>query len=554
MNVQRTYKNKLRCAIISFIFTAFSFAIFYLLLSDGNIDIRDYRMESVVTGKYGMADYHIVYSNVLLGYIFEWLYSVCDGIQWWIVAQVSLTCIAMFIVTYIIIRYVSSKTIYILAFLINMILGIQLFTCIQYESTAIILVIAGVILSYVSIKEEKYNVPGFIGGMIFILLSSLYSFSVSLIVGFFYCICLIIDVISKIYKKTEGKKYILRHLSLLIPLAISIILFVLSNITYNDDNEWKEWSQSYNTYETLKSKKEKGLLTYEDANEILGWGQNTWQMFTLGFIDDTEVFNLDDLKKLDIKTDRETSRLSKLSFGDFVNELVRSSFGIIAIVLSLFIYMKYNKKDLIILFINVFLVIAALIFSCFIPRELYVISINNVILAGLVMNLLLLIVDRNNNCKEFNYKGATNIIAVFVAGMILCVYVYIQKSTIISEYDTAEICQMINNMEMDSDCTFFLCDYNIESVLASKNITVPSNVRILGGGLGKLPISCIDDSNDFTQILVESPDAYLITTNIYMPFIYYNFYNENDKCVEVWCDKNIGDYQFIKFFYNRNES
>ena len=54
MNVQRTYKNKLRCAIISFIFTAFSFAIFYLLLSDGNIDIRDYRMESVVTGKYAI--------------------------------------------------------------------------------------------------------------------------------------------------------------------------------------------------------------------------------------------------------------------------------------------------------------------------------------------------------------------------------------------------------------------------------------------------------------------------------------------------------------------
>lgn len=38
-------------------------------------------------------------------------------------------------------------------------------------------------------------------------------------------------------------------------------------------------------------------------------------------------------------------------------------------------------------------------------------------------------------------------------------------------------------------------------------------------GLGRLPISCIDDNNDFTQILVECPDTYLITTNIYAIYI-----------------------------------
>lgn len=535
-------------------------ALFRFILPVGELFLRDYQMREIVLGGYGEADYHIIYSNVILGYLFKGLYSLCDSIAWWELVQLGLVFTSLVLITYILLCFTASKLRWTFAVLINFIFGMRLFHSIRYENTALVLAMAGILLIAVSCTDEKrsHRITGFIAGAVFTVLSGLYSFETCLICYAFYLVCFVIDAVH-IWRGQEAlagrlKKGIVHLLRSIFPLGIVCLLFVFSNGAYERNQEWKEWKEYYDTYETLHRKGLPELSEYEAEYEALGWSDTDWQLFAGGLFEDDRVFGMEQLKTLAGLEEQPAFKWQEIPVGAFFGGFIDHTFGVTALVLFACIFCFIRKKDIpvIVYTLALSVILFCLYYLCrgfgSIP------SMDYVLYGGCTMNFMLCICRK---VPEENLRADTmQAVAACIACIILGVHVYMETyNPAVLWHKEQYIRDLAEYMEQDTEHIYFIDGNQMESMLAAYNIRLPENVRLLGGGLKNLPIGYIENEgtryDNWLLALIECPNAYLVTENEMMTFVYYNYFcAHNGGNVGAYCDTQFKDYRFIRYYYN----
>lgn len=563
LSAMKNNEKKILNLLASVLLAAATFALFRLILPVGELFVRDYQMREIVLGGYGEADYHIIYSNVILGYLFKGLYSLCRSIAWWELVQLGLVFISLVLITYILLCYTDSKLRWMFSVLINFIFGMRLFHSIRYENTALVLAVAGILLARVSSMDEKksHRIMGFIAGAVFTVLSGLYSFETCLICYAFYLVYIVIDAI-RIWREQQTlagrlKKGIVHLLRFIFPLGIVYLLFVFSNGAYERNQEWKEWKEYYDTYEALSRKGLPELSEYAAEYEALGWSETDWQLFTGGLFEDDGVFGTEQLKALAGLEEQPGFQWQEIPLGAFFGGFTDHTFGVTALVLFACIFWLLRKKD-IPMIVYTFALSVVLFCIYYLCRGFGSIpSMDYVLYGGCTMNFMLYICRKAP--EEKLRVDTMQAVAACIACIVLGMHIYMETyNPSILWHKEQYIRDLAEYMEQDTEHIYFIDGNQMENTLAAYNIRLPENVRLLGGGLKNLPISYIENNgtryDSWLSALIECPNAYLVTDNEIMTFVYYNYFcAHNGDNVGAYCDTQFKDYRFIRYYYNDAE-
>lgn len=294
MKIINYIKNNYKKLWFSFainLILVFLIILLFVPIFDTNDDIA---IRSFVTGEYGFYDYHIVFSNVILGWVLASLYQMINFIPWYELMHYLFIYLSLSFLTHIILNKGKSL---LLLLTILLLFSIDLYVKLQFTKTASVLSISGgLILINNALNDEEHKI--------------MYLFGILLIVlGFMVrpkqCLaCLGIEAAFCIpfYKTLFTKKNIL----------VCLIIMILCGLCYFVDKKSyssKEY-QEYLTFNYLRSE----LLDRGFPDYSVNWGkfhdmeltENAYWLYWTWDFNDPDKFTIPVMQEIvDLKQNEE---------------------------------------------------------------------------------------------------------------------------------------------------------------------------------------------------------------------------------------------------------
>ena len=271
----------------------------------------DFVMQSIIEGAYGNDyDPHLLFSNIILGYILKVFYRLIPSIGWYFVMHIALCFISLSAISYVVLEAskdanrLQHKIIWISLLLFVGYFADDVYILVQFTKTAALTCFAGgvlVLYSFNNFKKKK-RILGIIFGCILCLLGSMVRYNSMQIALMFLLAIYIKDGIAML-KKTKQKRHALKKLffGFLISISIYRVAIGLNNVNgllWAKSDEYKDYlymnslrasvtDVSGGDYENFRQTLMENGYTLEDTQMIESWE----------FVDQ-DYFNTDSIQKI----------------------------------------------------------------------------------------------------------------------------------------------------------------------------------------------------------------------------------------------------------------
>lgn len=171
----------------------------------------DFVMDAILSGAYGTEyDSHLLFSNILLGYVLKIIYTLIPVVSWYFVMQITLCFIALTTVSYIILKQSPNIWGLLLCVVFVSFFSDDLYLLVQFTKTAAACAMAGgVLILYAFWKEEgRMRVWHIIFGALICLVGSMVRFSCIYIALAFLALSYLRYVYIFLKSHTEKKRQI----------------------------------------------------------------------------------------------------------------------------------------------------------------------------------------------------------------------------------------------------------------------------------------------------------------------------------------------------------
>lgn len=286
--------SRVACFVISIIFLL-SYFIFYPTVFEQNDDVI---MKLIANGYFtGQPESHLVFINIIVGFILKFLYIHISGIEWYSVMHISLIITVFFSNLYCITRY-ETDTKRLFLTIINLSL-LYFFSRLQFSYTSGFLAISAVILQIYGLTHDNRKLLAF--SILLMLLSSLIRFEMF----FFTYPILFITFLFHLRKK----------LSLKVGIIGGILImgaFLINQLNYKNNQDWK----NYYDYNKARGSVTNNLnINLNDKHLVQDLKLNAEDRFLLQNYVFTENFTVEKLKKLTAYSkENHTSMGSSINF------------------------------------------------------------------------------------------------------------------------------------------------------------------------------------------------------------------------------------------------
>ena len=132
----------------------FLFVLFNLLFYCRFHTVDDTFMEMIGCGAYGRPDYHLIYINVIIGFIISSLYSLIHSIPWYGLMHIIMAILSFSTIMYVFFNR-ENRLAKILVVLIIFITSYEAYTKVQFTKTAAYLATAGYTLIAYSFESDN---------------------------------------------------------------------------------------------------------------------------------------------------------------------------------------------------------------------------------------------------------------------------------------------------------------------------------------------------------------------------------------------------------------
>ncbi len=300
---KKKYKNYIQYSLIINAITLLAAVFIYRPFFEENDDAF---LSMIAEGAYGAREVHLIYANVILGYIYKALYTICPFIRWHSVLQYLFMFIALTAFSYLIqvicAEKEHEKTGRLLPIVFLLAVFHEAYVSVQYSKSAtLVSAIAYVLILYGTSgwctggsKPEKQEQAGPSGNTavrvlayILIVYGMLLRDSSFLLASLVMLPMLIYDFARNM--KTAGGsrgKVFMKYFIAFAPVAVCFLIFTLVNkAAYNRDAAWKDFMK-YNAvrmdfqdyrYDLLDYNKYASRLKQMDINENDAILYITWQ-------------------------------------------------------------------------------------------------------------------------------------------------------------------------------------------------------------------------------------------------------------------------------------
>lgn len=202
----------------------------------------DYYLGEIAYGAFsGKYDVHLVYNNIILGYLIKGLMILFPNVAWYTVLQVIFIFCAFSILTYYLLKMKTERNIRLLIYFFLGWFGYECYIKITFTKTAAVLVATGVFMLFKAI-ENRNKIWIYIVGFAEIFVGILYRRAiVSSVLGIMIGICLI-DLIKQRKKhRVLCKRVIIYLTSILIILGVSKLAANLNGYLYSLEEGWNQY-------------------------------------------------------------------------------------------------------------------------------------------------------------------------------------------------------------------------------------------------------------------------------------------------------------------------
>ena len=260
------------------------FALMAAMLPMGFEENDDVMMAMIANGTYsGAPDYHLVYINVLYGWVLTVLYSLIPAIEWYTLSFAVLQILSMSVIAYCVLtRENRARWEKILWLAILYVLWARIIIALQFTTTAGIICLAGCMLLLRSSAKSRWM------GVAFVVVAALIRFFAAGLVGL-----LMAPIILYTYR-LDWRRYI----AVVVMLTAVVGFRFINHWVYDRDPEWK-YFRTYNQLRAqLNDNPNAYLMTTTDLPE--GVDPMDYQLL-LRFIPDGEQIDLAAMRQLSAK-------------------------------------------------------------------------------------------------------------------------------------------------------------------------------------------------------------------------------------------------------------
>lgn len=248
-NICLLKKNNVSCALVEnlIIFLALNALFKACIKSD------DYFTAQIAYGAFsGHYDVHLVYNNVILGYIIMGLLKIFPKVAWYTVLQVVSCYLALSTMTCLWKTKNYGKQIYYIFFPVLIFFSYELYIKITFTKTAGCLVVCGLLLLYEALEQKK-NIWLFFVGVAFVELGYIYRNSVFYSILPFFIALYVVKLFRVFRQERASKETLARSLKLCFALGAVLLmsngLQLLNERVYFQDQEWGDFRK----YDGLRS-------------------------------------------------------------------------------------------------------------------------------------------------------------------------------------------------------------------------------------------------------------------------------------------------------------
>ena len=242
----------------------------------------DIVMCMIANGTYsGTPDYHLVYINVLYGYVLSWLYGLTTAIEWYTLSFVVLHIVSMTVICYCLLtmrnRAWWERILWIFALYV---LWARIIVSLQFTTTAGLVCLAGCVLLLRGTARSQWT------GVVLVVIAALIRFMAAGLVG---------ALMAPIILYTLGRQW-RRYIPVVVMLMTVVGCRVANARTYQSDPEW----QNYREYNQLRAQLNDNPNAYSsDMMTRLPEGVDQVDYaLLLRFIPDPEQINLATIRQL----------------------------------------------------------------------------------------------------------------------------------------------------------------------------------------------------------------------------------------------------------------
>ncbi len=257
------------------------FTVMALLLPLGFEENDDVMMAMIANGTYsGAPDFHLVYINVLYGFVVAGLYSLTTAVEWYTVLFAALHVLSMSVLVYCILTMPNrARWERILWLVVLYVLWARIIIAFQFTTTAGLVCLAGCALLLRESSKSRWS------GVVLVVIGALIRFMAAGLVGL-----LMAPIIVYTYR-LEWRKYI--------PIVVMLTVIVgcrgVNKMVYDHDSEWKY----YRAYNQLRAQLNDNPNAYKLTVSQLPEGIDAMDyQLLLRFVPDAEQIDLPAIRQL----------------------------------------------------------------------------------------------------------------------------------------------------------------------------------------------------------------------------------------------------------------
>lgn len=329
------------------------FIVLVFVLCDSKYEVSDdFVMASILSGAYGDGpNPHMIFVNVILGYLLMPLYYLFPQVSWYYVFQILVIFLSAVTIIYLLFEWTECMSAKVLAILFLTVFAGDAYILVQFVKTAIWAVMAGAILFIWALFYRK-RFSALLWGGFLCLVGAWIRFSVIYIAGVFIFLVLCYEFIKLFSEQKITKKIIVDIFRIL---TVGVILIViayagqrLDSYIYNNNEEYRYFRE----YSLARSKIVDHVIEdysiYSEELQKLGVSENDFYMITTWSFADNQIFSLETLEKIS-KVVLEKERALRGGFTDVLNDIQSREFlkypVCIAclLLLGLSIFLNYKK-------------------------------------------------------------------------------------------------------------------------------------------------------------------------------------------------------------------
>ena len=274
-----------------------TFLISILLFCDIKYEVSDdFVMSTIISGVYGNGyNPHLMFINILWGYLLLPFYYLCPSISWYLIAQLLLCFLSFTVVSYMLLERLERPIAFLFIVVLLTIFADDAYILVQFTKTAMIAVMGGGIVFLWILFYEKFR-PLLIGTGIICLAGTLVRFMTIYIAGGFFLIILVVEFWKLLRNKNYRKSiYIIISGGILICVAVG--MKAVDSYIYNSDEEYAFYKEYNAARASVTDDSDYGYEAYETELDKIGISENDYNIMRSWSFGDNDVFSVATLEK-----------------------------------------------------------------------------------------------------------------------------------------------------------------------------------------------------------------------------------------------------------------